>query len=215
MDVGRTLAANARGSIGGRGGVRTGRILVVAQVALSLVLLVGATLFLRTLHNLVGQKLGYDREHLMMVRIDAVSAGYKGDSLTALYQQMREKLRNIPGVRNVTLANTDLFGGDAGDPISIDSPTPQKHEDMRSRWTLVGPDYFDTLGVPLLRGRKIDAADAARGTRVCVVNEKFAKFFFPNSDPIGKHVTDEYPTTRETYEIVGVMADAREHELKR
>ncbi len=214
VDVGRSLAANARGSIGGRGGVRTGRILVISQVALSLLLLVGATLFLRTLHNLVGQKLGYDREHVMMARIDPVSAGYKGASVTALYQQVREKLRSIPGVRNVTLSNAGLFGGDAGDPISIDSPTAQKPEDLRSRWTLVGPDYFDTLGIPLLRGRKIDAADAARGARVCVVNEKFAKFFFPQSDPIGKHVTDEYPTTRETYEIVGVVADIREHSLK-
>jgi len=183
-------------------------------VALSLLLLVGATLFLRTLHNLLGQKLGYDREHLMMVRIDPVSAGYKGASVTALYQQVREKLRTIPGVRNVTLSNAGLFGGDAGDPISFDSPTPRKPEDLRSRWTLVGPDYFETLGIPLLRGRKIDAADAVRGARVCVVNEKFAKFFFPDSDPIGKHVTDEYPTTRETYEIVGIVADAREHQLK-
>jgi predicted permease len=214
VDVGRTLAANARGSIGGRGGVRTGRILVIAQVALSLLLLVGATLFLRTLHNLLAQKLGYDREHLMMVHIDPVSAGYKSASVTTLYQQVREKLRTIPGVRNVTLSNAGLFGGDAGDPISIDSPTPQKPEDLRSRWTLVGPDYFETLGIPLLRGRKIDAVDAARGARVCVVNEKFAKFFFPDSDPIGKHVTDEYPTTRETYEIVGIVADAREHQLK-
>jgi predicted permease len=214
MDVGRTLAANARGSIGGRGGVRTGRILVVAQVALSLLLLVGATLFLRTLHNLVAQKLGYDREHVMMVRIDPVSAGYKGASVTALYQQVREKLRTIPGVRNVTLSNTDLFGGDSGDRISLDSPTPEKLKELRSNWTLVGPDYFETLGIPLLRGRKIDAADAARGAHVCVVNEKFAKVFFPDSDPIGKHVTDEYPTTRETYEIVGVAADAQEHQLR-
>ncbi|HEY6391674.1 MAG TPA: ADOP family duplicated permease, partial [Bryobacteraceae bacterium] len=214
VDVGRSLAANARGSVGGRGGARTGRILVVAQVALSLLLLVGATLFLRTLHNLVGQKLGYDREHLMMVRIDPVSAGYKGASVTALYQQIREKLRNIPGVRNVTLSNAGLFGGDAGDPISIDSPTSLKPDDLHSRWTLVGPDYFETLGIPLLRGRKIDAADAARGARVCVVNEKFAKFYFPDSDPIGKHVTDEYPTTRETYEIVGIVADVREHQLR-
>jgi len=214
VDVGRTLAANARGSIGGRGGARTGRLLVIAQVALSLLLLVGATLFLRTLHNLLGQKLGYDREHLMMVRVDPVSAGYKGASVNALYQQVREKLRTIPGVRNVTLSNAGLFGGDAGDPISIDSPTSLKPDDLHSRWTLVGPDYFETLGIPLLRGRKIDAADAARGARVCVVNEKFAKFYFPDSDPIGKHVTDEYPTTRETYEIVGVVADVREHQLK-
>ncbi len=214
VDVGRTLAANARGSIGGRGGVRTGRVLVIAQVALSLLLLVGATLFLRTLHNLLGQKLGYDRDHVMMVRIDPVSAGYKGASVMALYQQIREKLRNIPGVRNVTLSNTNLFGGDSIDRISFDSPTPQRPEKPRANWTLVGPDYFATLGVPLLRGREIDAADAARGAQVCVVNEKFAKFFFPDSDPIGKHVTDEYPTTRETYEIVGVVADAREHQLK-
>jgi predicted permease len=183
-------------------------------VALSLLLVVGATLFLRTLHNLLGQKLGYDREHLTMVRIDPVSAGYKGANVMALYQQIREKLRTIPGVRNVTLSNTGLFSGDSVDQISIDSPTPQKREAMRSLWTLVGPDYFETLGIPLLRGRKIDAADAAHGARVCVVNEKFAKFFFPDADPIGKHVTDEYPTTRETYEIVGVVADAREHQLK-
>jgi predicted permease len=214
VDVGRSLAANARGSIGGRGGVRTGRILVIAQVALSLLLLVGATLFLRTLRNLVGQKLGYDREHLMMVRIDPVSAGYKGASVNALYQQVREKLRSIPGVRNVTLSNTDLFGGDSVDQISFDSPTPQRKEKPRANWTLVGPDYFATLGIPLLRGREIDAADAARGVQVCVVDEKFAKFFFPDSDPIGKHVTDEYPTTRETYEIVGVVANSREHQLK-
>jgi predicted permease len=214
VDVGRTLAANGRGSIGGRGGMRTGRVLVIAQVALSLLLLVGATLFLRTLHNLLGQKLGYDREHLMMARIDPVSAGYRGASVTALYQQVREKLRTIPGVRNVTLSNTNLFGGDSGDRISLDSPTTLKPEDLRSSWTLVGPDYFDTLGIPLLRGRQIDATDAALGARVCVVNEKFAKRYFPDSDPIGKHVTDEYPTTRETYEIVGVVAGAREHQLK-
>jgi hypothetical protein len=130
----------------------------------------------------------------------------------ALYQQVREKLRTIPGVRNVTLSNTNLFGGDSGDRISLDSPTTLKPEDVRSSWTLVGPGYFDTLGIPLLRGRQIDATDAARGARVCVVNEEFAKRYFPDSDPIGKHVTDEYPTTRETYEIVGVVAGAREHQ---
>src|SRR5258708_11196121 len=150
----------------------------------------------------------------MMVRIDPVSAGYKGAGVMALYQQIREKLRNIRGVRNVTLANTNLFGGDSTDRISFDSPTPQRPEKPRANWTLVGPDYFATLGVPLLRGREIDAADAARGAQVCVVNEKFAKFFFPDSDPVGKHATDAYPTTRETYEIVGVVADAREHQLR-
>jgi predicted permease len=148
-----------------------------------------------------------------MVRIDPVSAGYKGASVGALYQELREKLRSIPGVRNVTLSNTGLFSGDSGDQISIDSPWTGKREDMHSSWTLIGPDYFRTVGIPLLRGREIDASDAARAMQVAV-NESFAKFFFPDSDPIGKHVTDEYPTTRETYQIVGVVPDAREHRMR-
>jgi predicted permease len=69
------------------------------------------------------------------------------------------------------------------------------------------------MGIPLLRGREIDATDAARAIQVAVVNESFAKFFFPNSDPIGKHVTDEYPTTRETYQIIGVVPDTKEHSV--
>jgi predicted permease len=215
LDVNRTLSANARGSIGGRGRLQTGRILVVAQVALSLLLLLGATLFVRSLHNMAVQNLGYDRDRILMVRIDPVSAGYKGASVGALYQEVREKLRLIPGVRNVTLSNTGLFsGGDSGDQISIDSPWTGKREDMHSGWTLIGPDYFRTVGIPLLRGREIDASDGARAMQVAVVNESFAKFFFPDSDPIGKHVTDEYPTTRETYQIVGVVPDAKEHRMR-
>ncbi len=214
VDVNQTLTANARGSIGGRGRMQTGRILVVGQVALSLLLLMGATLFVRSLHNMVAQKLGYDRDRLLMVRIDPVSAGYKGPSVNALYQQLRERLRLIPGVRNVTLSNTGLFSGDSGDRISIDSSFAGKPDDLASSWTLIGPDYFRTMGIPLLRGREIDASDAARAMQVCVVNQTFAKFFFPNSDPIGKHVTDEYPTTRETYEIVGVVPDAKEHSVR-
>jgi predicted permease len=214
LDVNRTLSANARGSIGGRGRLQTGRMLVVAQVALSLLLLMGATLFVRSLHNMAVQKLGYDRDRILMVRIDPVSAGYKGASLGALYQELREKLRLIPGVFNVTLSNTGLFSGDSGDQISIDSAWTGKREDMHSSWTLIGPDYFRTVGIALLRGREIDTSDAARAMQVAVVNEAFAKFFFPDSDPIGKHVTDEYPTTRETYQIVGVVPDAREHTLR-
>ena len=213
LDVNRTLSANARGSIGGRGRLQTGRLLVVAQVALSLLLLLGATLFVRSLRNMLAQKLGYDRDHILLVRIDPVTAGYKGAGVNALYIKLRERLREIPGVKDVTLSNSSLFSGDSGDQISIDGGWKGNPEELRSRWTLVGPDYFRTLGIPLLRGREIDASDAARGLQVAVVNESFAKLFYPNADPIGRHVTDEYPTTRETYEIVGVAADVKEHRV--
>jgi predicted permease len=113
----------------------------------------------------------------------------------------------------VTLSNTGLYSGDSGDQISLEGTSRKTPDELRSLWTLVGPAYFSTLGIPLERGREIDAADAAHGSQVAVVNQAFAKYFFPDSDPIGKHVTDEYPTTRETYEIVGVVADTREHAI--
>jgi predicted permease len=213
VDVNRTLTANARGSIGGRGRVRTGRLLVVAQVALSLVLLMGAALFVRSLHNMVAQKLGFNRDHLLMVRIDPVSAGYKGAGVMALYQRVIEKVRAVPGVRGVTLSNAGMFSGDSGDHLTIEGSPVTNPKERASYWTLVGPDYFRTTGIPLLRGREIDATDAAQGSHVCVINQSFARKFYPNSDAIGKHIRDEYPTTRETYEIVGIVADSKQHEL--
>ena len=114
-------------------------------------------------------------------------------------------------MRSVTLSNTGLFDGDSVDPLSLDGSPIRDPEQLRSLWTEVGPDYFRTLGIPLLLGREINADDAARGTPVCVINKSFARHFFPGSVAIGKHITDEYPTTRETFEIVGVVADSREH----
>ena len=211
LDINRTLAANARDSIAGRGRVRTGRILVVVQVALSLILLMGGALFLRSLHNMLAQKLGYDRDHLLMVTVDPAAAGYKGASVTAMYGRVLAKLQTIPGVRNVTLSHGGLFAGDSGDHVSIEGSPVRDSAQLISRWTEIGPDYFRTLKTPVLRGREVDSADAARGAPVCVINESFLRRFFPDLDAIGKHITDEYPTTRETFQIVGVVADSREH----
>jgi predicted permease len=211
LDINRTLAANARDSIAVRGRVRTGRILVVVQVALSLILLMGGALFLRSLHNMLAQKLGYDQDHLLMVTVDPVAAGYKGTSVTAMYESVLAKLRAIPGVRDVTLSRGGLFAGDSGDHVAIEGSPVRDSEQLVSYWTEIGPDYFKTLKIPLLRGREIDSADAARGAPVCVINESFLRRFFPDLDAIGKHITDEYPTTRETFEIVGVVADSKEH----
>jgi predicted permease len=211
LDINQTLAANARGSIGGRGRAQTGRVLAVSQVALSLVLLVGAALFVQSLHNLIAENLGYSRDHLLTVQVDPVAAGYKGASVPALYEKVREELRTIPGVRGVTLSNTGLFAGESGDHLVIEGSPITDPEQLFSRWTEVGPDYFKTLGIPLLQGREIDAEDAARGAAVCVISDSFARHFYPNMNAIGKHITDRYPTTRETFEIVGVVADAKEH----
>ncbi len=211
LDINQTLIANGRGSLGGRGRAHAGRVLVVAQVGLSVVLLMGATLFVRSLHNLLAQNLGFLQNNLLTVRIDPVAAGYRGPSAALFYTKLRATLRSIPGVRDVTFSNTGLFNGDSGDRLSIESSPIVDLDARRARWTEVGPDYFNTLAIPLLLGREIDASDVARGTPVCVINKSFAETFFPGASAIGKHITDEYPTTRETYEIIGVVADAREH----
>jgi predicted permease len=212
LDVNQTLAANVRGSIGGRGRLQTTRMLAVAQVALSLVLLLGAALFLRSLHNKLAENVGFDRNQLLMVRLDPVAAGYKGASVTTLYENVREALRTIPGVRGATVSNKGLFGGDSTDHLAIEGSLVRDPDQLASRWTEIGPDYFKTLGIPILLGREINSGDSTRGMPVCVINEAFARRFFPDSTAIGKHITDTYPTTRETFEIVGIVADAREHE---
>jgi predicted permease len=213
VDVSRTLAASVRGAGGGRAAVSTGRVLVISQVALSLVLLMGATEFLRSLRNMVVEKLGLDRDHLLLVAIDPTGGGYKGAALPVLYQKLLDAVHSVPGVSGATTSNSGLFRGDAGDRISLEGSSRHAAEELRSRWTLIGPGYFTTVGIPMLRGRELNAADGARGAQVCVVNEAFAKYFYPDSDPIGRRITDEYPTTRETYEIVGVSANAKEHSV--
>jgi predicted permease len=187
-------------------------------VALSLLLLVGAALLVRSLHSLMTQNVGFDRDHMAVARIDPLAAGYRGASAEAMYRQLVERARLVPGLRGATISNTGLFAGDSADAISLDvhtpdGPTALKGADLHANWTLIGPHYFRTLGIPLRRGRELDDADAARGAAVCVINETFAKFYFGDSNPLGRHVTDEYPTTRITFEVVGVVADARESSL--
>lgn len=206
-DVNRALVAT-RGAAGG-GRLRSARLLVGAQVALTLVLLVGGALFVRSARNLVHERLGIDRERLLTVRVDPAAAGYRGPQAFALHERVRSALAALPGAVAATVSDTGIFAGDSNDPISIDgvAGAPPVHP----RWTEVGPDYFTTAGIALLRGRAIDEADFATGAPVCVVNETFVRQVFAGADPIGHHLTDEYPSTRETYEIVGVVADAKEH----
>jgi predicted permease len=211
LDVNRTLAANAGGAIGSRTDVRSGRLLVTAQVGASLVLLVSAALFVRSLSSLLAQTLGYDRDHLLMIKLDPAAAGYKGPAAIALYERIREELRGVPGVRGATLSNTGLFDGDSGDHVSVEGSPVSDPEQLDSQWTEIGAEYFNTLRIPLLRGREISASDMGRGAQVCVINESFLRKFLPGTDAIGRHVTDMYPTTRETFEIIGVVADSKEH----
>ena len=216
VDVSGALKEAGRGLSGGRSRVGLGKILVVGQIALCVVLLMGAGWFIRTLRNLENVSLGYAREKLALVRVDFLSAGYSGQRLPIVYNELRDRLARIPGVRAVTYSENGLFSGiESSDRITVEGYTPKKGADVSARFDQVGPNYFTHVGIPILLGRDIGPQDVASAEPVCVVNETFAKFYFGTANPIGRHVTDEFPDTRKTFVIVGVSRDARDHSLRR
>jgi len=191
-----------------------GQALVVAQVAISLILLIAAGLFTRTLSNLKDVNLGYRRDKLLIFRVDAQEAGYKGPQAAALYRRLLDRFRALPGVRAATLSENGLFSGtESGDEISVEGYKPQKRGDDSARFDQVGPGYFSSVGIPILMGREIGPQDAEGALKVCVINESMARFYFGKQNPIGRHITDEFPDSRTTFEIVGVSRDARDHRL--
>lgn len=215
VNVSSTLKEAGRGLTRSSAKIGAGKILVIGQIALSVMLLIGAGWFIRTLRNLENVDLGYPREKLALVNADFLSAGYAGQRLPIAYNEVRERLARIPGVRGVTYSSNGLFSGsESGDKISVEGYKSQKPQDLHARFDQVGPGYFATVGIPILLGRDIGPQDVESAESVCVVNEAFAKFYFGTQNPIGKHVTDEFPDTRKTFTIVGVARDARDHSLR-
>jgi predicted permease len=214
FDVAPALKENARGLSGGSR-VTLGRLLVVAQIAISLLLLIGAGLFIRTLSNLRSVDLGYRRENLVVIDIDALTAGYKGERAMVLYNRLLSDIRAIPGVKAATFSDNGIFSGSScGTQLYIEGFTPAKGARTGTRCEAIGPDYFATLGVPMLRGRELTLADMTPTSRVAVINQTMAKDFFEGRDPIGKHIKDLYPGSKSEYEIVGVAQDFRTDSLR-
>ena len=215
VNVSGTLKEAGRGMTGSSAKIGAGKILVIGQIALSVMLLIGAGWFIRTLRNLESVDLGYPRDKLALVDVDFLSGGYSGKRLPIAYNEVRDRLARIPGVRGVTYSSNGLFSGsESGDKISVEGYKSEKPRDLHARFDQAGPGYFATVGIPILLGRDIGPQDVESAESVCVVNEAFAKFYFGAGNPIGKHVTDEFPDTHQTFTIVGVARDARDHSLR-
>jgi predicted permease len=215
VEVASTLKENSRGVMGGGGRISLGKVLVAAQIAISLLLLIGSGLFIRTLRNLENVQLGYAREKLVLIDIDATSAGYRGVTAADLYTRLLEEIRAIPGVKSATYSQNGLFSGsESGTQLYVEGYTPAKAGDSGARFDQVGPDYFGALGIPILRGRDIGRQDTGASTPVCVINQTMAKEFFQGRDPLGKHIKDLFPGSHAQFEIVGVSQDVRDHNLR-
>ena len=186
---------------------RLSKGLIVAQVALSLLLLVGAGLFVRTLYNLQRVNLGFNQENLLLFRLQPQQSGYKDDRLWQFYQQLFARLDHLPGVHAATFGKVPLIANDNWfNDVLLPGETEQtarKHETMLQT---VRENYFTTLEIPLLRGRGFTAQDDQRAPKVAIVNQTFARQFFPNEDVLGKRVT---PSEEHEVEIIGLVADTK------
>ncbi len=198
-----------------------GKGLVAAQVALSLLLVTAAAVFLNHLSRLRNLDLGFRSSHVLLVQLDPARSGYQREQLARPYQELTARLQAIPGVRAVSITGCTPIQGCGASRHVIVKGFEERPEDRR--WTFlswVAPKYFETLAIPLIAGRDFTPADAGR-PRVAIVSRGFAQYYFPGVDPIGKHVAiDRDPRTSgwygddTPYEIVGVAGDAKGTELR-
>jgi macrolide transport system ATP-binding/permease protein len=186
--------------------------LVVSQIAISLLLLVGANLFVRTLSNLNSIALGFNAEHVLLFTVNAQQAGYKDAALVRFYEALQARLSAIPGVRNVSSSDRALVSGSQSTTsVKVAGFTGTN---KRTSFLSVGPGFFTTMQIPILLGREIDERDVRQGATVAVVNEVFARNFFGNENPIGRRFSLGARGAPTEVEIVGVSRNARYESLK-
>ncbi len=191
-----------------------GNILISVQVALSLVLLTGAGLFARSLYNLRTMDAGFDRRNVVVVKLDPTVAGYSVERVKQFYSEARSRVEAMPGVRAASYAAMGLIGhGNWGSGISMEGYTRPESDPGPLR-NFVGPGYFRTAGIPIVMGRDFTPADAGASQHAAIVNEKFARFYFGNKNPIGKRIGAEGEKGPPDYAIVGVAKDGKYASLR-
>jgi predicted permease len=209
-----TLKDQAGGVIGGFGQIRSRQALVVAQVALSLLLLVGAGLFTRSLMNLRKLDPGFQTANMVTFSLDASRNGYTPARIRETYQTIQDRLNTVPGVRSAALNDIALLSGDNNlSSIHIDGYQAKQDEDMNPHFSSISPGYFSTLGTPLLLGRDFTAADRLGSPKVAVVNESFAKHYFNGENPLGRKFGYRQEGPGDV-EIIGVAKDAKYDSLR-
>jgi predicted permease len=199
----------------GRGGGprrRAQHVLVVAQIAMSFLLLVAAGLFVRTLNKLHSVQLGYARENILLFSLNARQVGHRDPEITTFYADLRKRFESIPGVRSATLSQSSIISADyAGKTyrgtIKIGAVTVQGAGVL-----VVGPRFLTTMQIPMLAGREIDDHDRAGSTPVAVISERLARTYFGNENPVGRRIT--FVDENRDVEIVGVSANVRYGDLK-
>jgi putative ABC transport system permease protein len=215
VDVNRVLKEGSRGSASGWSGRAA---LVVGEMALSIVLLVCAALLLQTLARLQTVRTGFTADDLLTVRIVKYQAGTRQESaalLSAAHARVLEAIRRVPGVSNASVTNSLPFTGTQTERSRVDiSVKGRSQEETRTLSPLAGadvsPEYFATMGIPLVRGRLLNESDTAASPKVVVINERGAKLYWPGREPIGEEILWGALSPSNPYcRVVGVVGDVR------
>ncbi|HXX22619.1 MAG TPA: ABC transporter permease [Terriglobia bacterium] len=186
-----------------------GKSLVTLQVAVSLLLLVGAGLLIRSLTNLENQNLGFNPQPVLLASINPELAGYKSEQLPGLYRELLERIRALPGVRSASIGTTSpMSGGESSASISFENPVRPSTENT-AQLIAVGPQYFETEGMRMVAGRGISSEDTAHSTPIAVVNQAFARHFLSKENSVGKRFSLGVPFKAPGFEIVGIVEDAK------
>jgi predicted permease len=214
-DLMQTLKQQITTSTGGQ--LRFRRSSVAIQMGLSLVLLFGAGLFVRTLHNLRNVDAGFATDHLLTFGLEPGYAGYAPDQEQQLYKHIAETLGSLPGVRSAAgTSDPELSNNDSVSSIGIPAYTPSENERMQAEWAYVTPGYFETLKIPFLAGRNLTEQDNGTAAKVAVVNEAFARRYFGDAQhAIGRaFARGGAPEDKPEIQIVGVVKDAKHKDLR-
>jgi len=213
-DLNSTLKDMGGSVSAGIGHVRFRKVLVTAQVALTVLLIVTAGLFARTLYNLRNLDVGMRTERLAVFSIAPELNGYSPARTVALFQQLEDGIAGLPGVQSVSASVIGAFEGNvSGSNITVEGYTEKDHEDMHTNINPVGPKYFATMGIPLLAGREFTRQDALGAPKVVIVNELFVKKWISGRNPIGVRAAFGSGTKLDL-EIVGVVKDSKHAEVR-
>jgi len=215
MDAGAALKEHCGTRAGTMARMRWRRVLVGLQLGLSLPLLVGAGLFARTVYNLQNVDLGFTADGLLIVRTDTRSLGYDAARRDILFRELRSRLRQMPGVQAASFSHNGVLGGSRTIwETEVEGHIPTAADDGGSSVEIVGADYFSALGIPIMAGRGILESDHAGASKICVINEAFAKRYFDGRNPIGLRITANREYGGTACEVVGIARNARMESLR-
>ncbi len=217
MSPNSALKENARGTIAGSSRFRLGKALVVAQVALSLVLLAGAGLFLGTMRNLIAAPLGFDPHNVLLVHADTLAKIPRAQR-NEFFQTILDRVRTLPGVIQASSSLiTPVSNRTWDDDLYPEGYQPKSSSDTLAFFNRVSPQYFQAMGSRLLMGRDFATSDTLGAPNVMIINESAAKRFFSGRNPIGKTIAvDRHgaPGMKDTYQVIGVSLDAKYQQIR-